>query len=250
MADLLNNNAPENMDANAAAEDNAITVEKLKKMRKDRKKLHYLEKNKMNFYEKYVLIVEGKKSQLDLAKIVKPTVTAAVLAIIALVILLVVLGVIKGQSASYNKYINDEKNIATYNQAVDTKAKGEYVNTQKANMESLINAIAAYPNVDKAFFTTISAAGTKNDVVVNSFGYAGETGFLSISCKARTTAGISQFVRDMVATGLFADVSYNAFTGDSEGGYNFQITCYCNSADGTIVEPVTEPAAPEAPTAE
>lgn len=226
MADLLNKNAtPEAMDADAPAPE-----KKAKKAKKA--KVQYLEKNQMNFREKYEVVVEGKKKDVDLSAIIKPIIIVVAVVAVVFVLCEVVLLSMNARTKSLEKYINDEGNIASYNAAVALKQEGEAVKAQKANTESLIKAIDSYPNVDKAFFTAISTAATNNGVTVNNYGYSGVNGYLSVSCNSTTTSGISNFVRAMVDTGLFATVEYNQFnSGGTEGGYAFSVTCYCNGTE-------------------
>lgn len=223
MADMINKNA--------APEAEGIAPAPKKKEKKEKKpKLQYLEKNQMNFLEKYELVVEGKKSNVDITKIVKPLV---ILLIVVAIIFALTTGVklfMNQKVKSLDKYINDPANVSSYNEAVALKQESDNVKTQKTNLEALIQAIDSYPNVNKAFFDAINKAATDNSVTIGQYGYAGNTGTLSVSCTSTSTAGISGFVRAMEASGLFADVEYNSFNGEAEGGYSFTVTCVCNAS--------------------
>ncbi len=199
-----------------------------KKAKEKKAKVQYLQPNQMNFLNQYELVVEGKKKNLDLAKILKPLIAVLVLVLIVFVLLEAVLLGMKAKGKSMEKYINDSQNVATYNEAVATKEKIDQANTQKANMEAAINAIKTYPDVDSAFFSKIANAATKNGVTISNYSYSASNGYFSIACDAKAiapaTTGISQFVRDLEALGIFDSVNYNAFSGSKEDGYGFSIS--------------------------
>lgn len=224
MADMINKNA--------TPEAEGIAPAPKKKEKKEKKpKLQYLEKNQMNFLEKYEIVVEGKKNNVDITKIIKPLV---ILLIVVAIIFALTTGVkifMNQKVKSLDKYINDPANVSSYNEAVALKQESENVKTQKTNLEALIKAIDSYPDVSREFFNAINKAATDNSVTIGQYGYAGETGVLSVSCSSASTAGISNFVRAMEATGLFADVEYNSFNGEAEGGYSFSVTCVCNGTE-------------------
>ncbi len=223
MADMINKNA--------TPEAEGIAPAPKKKEKKEKKpKLQYLEKNQMNFLEKYEIVVEGKKSNVDISKIVKPLIIILLVAVIVFVLTTGIKIFMNQKVKSLNNYINDPDNVASYNEAVALKEKTDNVNTQKTNLEALIKAIDSYPDVNKAFFSAISKCATDNGVTIGQYGYAGDTGVFSISGTATATGGISGFVRAMEATGLFADVEYNSFNGEAEGGYSFTVTCVCTAS--------------------
>ncbi len=224
MADMINKNATPEAEGMAPA-----PVKKEKKEKKP--KLQYLEKNQMNFLEKYEIVVEGKKSNVDITKIVKPLIILLIVVAIIFALTTGIKIVMNQKVKSLDKYINDPANVSSYNEAVALKQEGETVKAQKSNLEALIKAVDSYPNVNKAFFEAISKAATDNGITIGQYGYAGANGVLSVSCTSTTTAGISGFVRAMEATGLFADVEYNAFNGQAEGGFSFTVTCVCNASE-------------------
>ena len=237
--------APVAADANAEAP--APKAEKKAKTNKKQQKV--LEPNKMNFLEQYSLVVEGKKKDLDLAKILKPLIAVAVVVLAIFILLEVVLLGFKARNKSLEKFINNEQNVASYNEAVATKTKIDLAKTQKANMEAAMNAIKTYANVDSTFFTSIANTAIKNGVTIGNYNYVGDSGYLSLSCSAKAvspdTTGISQFVRDLEGLGLFDSVEYNGFSGSGEGGYSFSITAVCKpDANAPVVE------APEVPAEE
>lgn len=243
--------APVAADANAEAP----APKADKKAKSNKKQQKALEPNKMNFLEQYSLVVEGKKKNLDLAKILKPLIAVAVVVLAIFVLLEVVLIGFKARNKSLEKYINDEQNVASYNEALSTKEKAESAKTQKANMEALINAIDSYPNVDAKFFEAIGNTATKDGVTVSNYGYTSDTGFISLQCSANAiapaTTGISQFVRDLEGLGLFENVTYNSFSGGNEGGYSFSITATCKGdANAPVVEAPTPAEETEAPAEE
>lgn len=232
--------APVAADANAEAP--APKAEKKAKSNKKQQKA--LEPNQMNFLEQYSLVVEGKKKNLDLAKILKPLIAVAVVVLAIFVLLEVVLIGFKARNKSLEKFINDEQNVASYNEAVATKEKIDLANTQKANMEAAMNAIKTYANVDSTFFTSIANTATKNGVTISNYNYIGDSGSLSLSCSATAispdTTGISQFVRDLGGLGIFDSVNYNTFSGSPEGGYSFEIGCiFKPDANAPVVEAPT-----------
>ncbi|MBR6003906.1 MAG: hypothetical protein IK068_04200 [Lachnospiraceae bacterium] len=198
------------------------------KAKKDKKsKVKYLEPNQMNFLDQYKTVVEGKKKDLDLAKILKPLIAILLVVLAAFVLLEVVLIGFKAKNKSLDKYINDANNIASYNEAIAVKEETDVVNAQKANMESLLAAIDSYPNVGKDFFAKVAATATKDDISVTSYNYSNDTGYLVVFCTANDTAKISQFVRDMEANGLFKAVEYTGFQSNGENGYSFNVNCVC-----------------------
>ncbi len=219
--------APVAADANAEAP----APKADKKAKSNKKQQKALEPNQMNFLEQYSLVVEGKKKNLDLAKILKPLIAVAVVVLAIFVLLEVVLIGFKARNKSLEKYINDPQNTASYNEAKATKDETDQVNTQKANIESCIAAIDSYPNVGKDFFTAIANTATNNGVTISNYGYSNMTGIISMSCSSKAispaTTGISQFVRDLEKLGLFDNVTYTGFSGSGEGGYSFQISCVC-----------------------
>ena len=222
--------APVVMDANA---ETPAPETKAKKEKKN--KQQFLEPNQMNFLTQYEIVVEGKKQNLDLKKILKPLIAVAVVVLAVFVVMEIVLLGMKAQTKSLNKYINDEQNVASYNEAIATKEKTDTVNLQKSNLEACMAAIDSYPNVGTAFFQSIATTATKNNVTVSSYGYANETGFLSMSCTGTTLGGISQFVRDLETLGLFTEVTYTGFSGTNESGYSFSISCVCaGDADAAV----------------
>lgn len=225
MADLFKK---KNLDAEAVE---APAEEKAeKKEKKQKNKLQYLEHNTMNFLERYETVVEGKTADKGLEAYKKP--------IMILMIVLVVIGVIAQglniysgmRIKSLEKYINDENNKASYNQALEVKTAVEQAKLQKTNMEAMIAAIASYPDVDKTFFSSVNGAATANSVTIGNYGYAGGTGYFTVACTAATPQNISDFIRALDATGLFASIEYGGFSGGAEGGYSFSVSCYCNAA--------------------
>ena len=237
-------------DAPVAAEA-APVQQKAKKEKKA--KVQYLEPNQMNFITQYELVVEGKKSNVDLNKILKPLIAVAAVVLIAFVLLEVLLLGMKAKTKSLEKYINNPDNVAAYNEATAVKEETDRVNTQKANIESCIKAIDSYPNVGSKFFQSIANTATKNGVTVESYGYANETGYLTLTCTSKSispaTTGISQFVRDLVKLGLFDSVEYDRFSGTNEGGYSFDVACVCVGDKDVVVEapaPAEEAPAEEA----
>lgn len=236
MADLFKKkDAPE---MTAAVESNAdaeAPVPEKKQKKEKKQKVQYLEHKDMNFLERYETVVEGKQGDVDLNAIMKPAIMVVAAVAVIFVILQVISLTMSAKTKSLENYVNDETNISAYNDAQALKQESEDVNTQKANLESLVAAISSYPDVNRAFFQAISTAATNNGVTVNNYGYSGNNGYLSISCTSQTTSGISNFVRGVVDTGLFADVQYNQFSGAKDGGYTFTVNCYCAS-DAGIVE--------------
>ena len=235
--------APVAADANAEAP--APKAEKKAKSNKKQQKA--LEPNQMNFLEQYSLVVEGKKKNLDLAKILKPLIAVAVVVLAIFVLLEVVLIGFKTRNKSLEKYINDPKNVASYSEAKETKEETDKVNTQKANIEACIKAIDSYPNVGKDFFNAIANVATKNGVTISEYGYVNTNGYLSLACSSNAispaTTGASQFVRDLEGLGLFDSIEYNGFSGSTEGGYSFSITAVCKpDATAPAVEAPATPA--------
>ena len=207
-------------DAEPAAE------EKKSKKEKPAKK-QYLESNKMNFLERYEFVVEGKQTDVDFDALKKPI--AIVLGVL-LVLLVITQGLSIFTSAkvkSYEKYINDPNNVASYAQATELKNKIDQTTLQKTNMESLIAAIATYPDVDTAFFQAIDTAAGANNVLINSYGFTSVTGTLSLNCNATSPQNISDFIRALMNTGLFESIDYTGFTGAQESGYSFSISAVC-----------------------
>lgn len=191
-------------------------------------KVKYLEPNQMNFAEQYKIVVEGRKKDLDLAKILKPLIAILLVVLAVFVILEVILIGFKAKNKSLDKYINDPNNIASYNEAIAVKEETENVNAQKANMEALLTAIDTYPNVGKDFFAKVASAATKNNVTITNYSYANENGWLNLSCNANATKDISQFVRDLEKLGLFNTVNYVGFQSNGENGtYGYSVDCTC-----------------------
>ena len=223
MADLFKkkNNA-EATEAPAPKEAKA-KKEKKTKAPKDQ----YLKPNRMNFLERYETLVEGKKAELDLDKYKKPYFIVLAVLLVILVVFIVLLSVTKVQVKSYEKYINDPNNASTYSKALKLKGDTERIKLEKANIEKMINAISTYPNINKEFFAALSNAATNNNVTINNYGYAGQSGFISIPCVASSPQDISNFVTAIEATGLFDSVEYTGFDGGAEGGYAFNVSCYC-----------------------
>ena len=218
------NDTPMMINENVAAPAPEVKAKKEKKS-----KVKYLEPNQMNFLNQYKIVVEGKKKDLDLAKILKPLILILVLVLAAFVLLEVVLIGFKAKNKSLDKYINDANNIASYNEAIAVKEETDKVNTQKANMEALLTAIDTYPNVGKDFFAKVASAATKNNVTITNYSYANENGWLNLSCHANATKDISQFVRDLEKLGLFNSVNYTGFqsNGDTTGSYGYSVDCTC-----------------------
>lgn len=220
MADIFNMNSNNG--------DVATMNEEAKKDKKKAPKKQYLEANKMNFLDRYETVVEGKSDDIDIKKIMIPGIAVvAAVAVVCAVIWVLVL-ITNSSVKSLNNYINDQNNVASYNQAITVKDTISRAKAQKANTESMISAIATYPNINRAFFNAISVAASENGVTVVNYGYSGNTGYLSVSCTATSAQNISNFVRAMNATGLFANVEYNQFNGGSEGAFSFTVNCYCN----------------------
>ncbi len=212
---------PMMIDGNTSAPAPAAPAAKEKKS-----KAKFLEPNEMNFYEQYKVVVEGKKKDVDLTKILKPLIALLLVVLAAFILLEVVLIGFKAKNKSLDKYINDPANIAAYNEALAVKEETETIKTKTTNMVSLINAIDSYPNVGKDFFTAIANTATKNGVTITSYGYVNDNGFLTLSCTSTSTAGISQFVRDLGTLNLFNKVMYNGFQGD-QGSYGFTVSAVC-----------------------
>lgn len=213
---------PMMIDGNTSAPAPAAPADKKAK----NSKAKFLEPNEMNFYEQYKVVVEGKKKDVDLSKILRPLIALLLVVLAAFIILEVVLIGFKARNKSLDKYINDANNVAAYNEALAVKEETETIKTKITNMVSLINAIDSYPNVGKDFFSAIASAATKNGVSVTTYGYVNDNGFLTLSCTSTTTAGISQFVRDLKALNLFDKVMYNGFQGD-QGSYGFTVSAVC-----------------------
>ena len=182
---------PMMIDGNTSAPAPAAPAAKEKKS-----KAKFLEPNEMNFYEQYKVVVEGKKKDVDLTKILKPLIALLLVVLAAFILLEVVLIGFKAKNKSLDKYINDPANIAAYNEALAVKEETETIKTKTTNMVSLINAIDSYPNVGKDFFTAIANTATKNGVTITSYGYVNDNGFLTLSCTSTSTAGISMWMID------------------------------------------------------
>jgi len=230
---------PMMIDGNTSAPAPAAPAAKEKKS-----KVKYLEPNEMNFYEQYKVVVEGKKKDVDLTKILKPLIAVLLVVLAAFILLEVVLIGFKAKNKSLDKYINDPANIAAYNEALAVKEETETIKTKTTNMVSLINAIDSYPNVGKDFFTAIANTATKNGVTITSYGYVNDNGFLTLSCTSTSTAGISQFVRDLGTLNLFNKVMYNGFQGD-QGSYGFTVSAVC-LGDANAQVPAAEQSAENA----
>ena len=215
---------PMMIDGNTSAPAPAAPAAKEKKS-----KVKYLEPNEMNFYEQYKVVVEGKKKDVDLAKILKPLIAVLIVVLAVFVILEAILIGFKAKNKSLDKYINDPNNIASYNEALAVKKETETVNAAKANMESLLTAIDTYPNVGKDFFAKVASVATKNNVTITNYSFANENGWLNLACNASATKDITQFVRDLETLGLFGNVNYTGFqsNGDATGGYGYSVDCTC-----------------------
>ena len=73
---------PMMIDGNTSAPAPAAPAAKEKKSQ-----VKYLEPNEMNFYEQYKVVVEGKKKDVDLAKILKPLIAVLIVVLAVFVIL-------------------------------------------------------------------------------------------------------------------------------------------------------------------
>lgn len=220
MADLLNKNTPE-----TGAPEADKKLDKAKKEKPAKKT--YLEPNNMNFLERYEVVVEGKKADLDLSAYRTPILVAGIALLVILVIAQGLNILTKTQIKSLNKYINDPTNVSAFNEATGVKAKVNDAVTQKSNLEAMIEAVKTYPDVDKAFFDAIFAAGTANTVTTGNYGYMSNTGTITIACHSQAIPNISEFVRSLEATGLFTSVEYVGFSGAADTGYSFNVSCLC-----------------------
>lgn len=222
----LKDNLKKKAGAPGAIEQNAAETAPAKEKKEKKSKLKYLEPNQMNFYEQYKLVVEGKKKDVDIQKIIAP------LAAVLVVILLVYAGTfgylftIKSKNKALSNYINDANNIATYNLALETKAQIGVVGTNKSNLETILEAIDSYPNLGAKFFVVLDATAKQNNITIGSYSYSNQGGSLSVSCTSKTTQDISNFVRAMEKNGLLSLVTYTGFSGSSES-YSFSLTCRC-----------------------
>ncbi|MBQ0135961.1 MAG: hypothetical protein KBS43_04430 [Oscillospiraceae bacterium] len=255
MADLFKKNTPAE-EAPVVADANAETPAPEAKGKKEKKaKVKYLEPNQMNFLEQYHIVVEGKKKNLDLQKVLKPLIAVAIVVLAIFVLLEVVLLGMKAKNKSLEKYINDEQNVASYSEAVATKEKIDLAKTQKTNMEAAMNAIASYPNVDATFFNSVANTASKNGVAISNYNYVGDNGYLSLTCSAKAVSpadtGVSQFVRDLVALNIFDNVDYRSFNGSTEGGYSFDVGCtFKPDASAPVVNASAEEETTDAPAEE
>jgi len=249
MADLFKKKTPAE-EAPVVADANADAPAPEVKGKKDKKsKVKYLEPNQMNFLEQYSIVVEGKKKNLDLQKVMKPLIAVLIVVLAAFVILEVVLLGMKAQTKSLNKYITDEQNVASYNEAIEVKTNTDIVNAKKASTESVINAIDSYPNVGTDFFATLKSTAAANSVTIASYGYSNDNGYLTLSCSATGVDNVSEFVRALEKCGLLNITQYSGFSGSAEGGYSFSVTGYC-VGDANVEVPVVEAPAEEAPAEE
>ncbi|GEM_PF-3238621 len=208
------------------AVENAPAEEKKEKKQKASKK-QYLEHNKMNFLERYETIVEGKQNDVDFDALKKPIIIILGVLLVLLIITQALSIFTSARVKSLEKYINDPNNVASYAQATELKTKIDQTEIQKVNMESLIAAIATYPDVDQAFFQAISKAANDNSVSINGYGFTSVTGNLTLNCNAPTPQDVSDFVRSLMATGRFVSIDYTGFTGAQESGYSFSISAVC-----------------------
>ena len=219
--------APVEAPATAPIAADAGAPEETKAKKEKKAKVQYLQPNQMNFFTQYELVVEGKKSNLDLGKILKPLIAILVVVLVVFIVMEVILLGMKAKGKSMEKYINDPQNVATYNEAVATKEKIDQATTQKANLEAAIDAIKTYGDVDSKFFNNIAKIATKNGITIENYSYSADSGYLSLSCAAKAvapaTTGISQFVRDLEGLGIFDSVQYNSFNGSKEDGYGFSV---------------------------
>lgn len=234
MPDLFNKKKLDSnsIEENSSVDANALNDSSEKKEKKAKKnKMLYLEHNTMNFLERYEAVVEGKSSADALTAYKKPLI---ILAVVIVILALVAQGLNIYSSLRVNsldKYIKDPANVEAYDNAIQVKAKVDQATLQKNNMEAMITAIATYPDIDQNFFNAVNTAATANSIVISNYGYAGETGYFTVSCTSSTPQNITAFIRALDATGLFANIEYSGFSGGAEGGYGFSVSCYCNAGE-------------------
>lgn len=233
MADLFNKNKIDSTDPSVSASsdqnlpgDSNMDTNSKKTNKKKNKQL-FLEHNSMNFLDRYQTVVEGKAADKGLDAYKKP-ILALLLALVILALIAQALNIFSSlRLKSINDFINDPDNISSYNLSVLTKDNASSAAIQKNNLLAMIDAIDTYPNVDTGLFGAISTAASSNSIAVGNYGYSGEKGYLSISCTAVTPQNITDFIRALDATGLFASIQYGGFSGGVEGGYSFTVSAYC-----------------------
>ena len=122
------------------------------------------------------------------------------------------------------QYLGDEERQEVYQRVQRlTQLKAQFT----AKRDDLLlgwQAIGSYPALDQNLvITVLEEAGP---VTIESWQYSDAEGALTLRCYGNGVGGAPDFADRLAATGLFAQVGYWGYAGDSrEGRYDFTVQC-------------------------
>lgn len=198
----------------------------VKKFKAKEIKKKYLEPKDMNFFERYETVVVGKEAKINPMFFIAPAAGVVALLVVVFAIVNVMSAVTVRGNKKVQEYINDSKNVASYNQAVQLSSEISKRNSSKAAIDEVLEAMKKYPSIDETFVNALYGA-LPEGAIIETITYNSAQGYFSMACSSTDVKAIPLFVNNLEATGEFALVSYTGYSGGS-GGYSFTVDCICN----------------------
>ncbi|MDR1797175.1 MAG: hypothetical protein LBR44_06965 [Clostridiales Family XIII bacterium] len=122
----------------------------------------------------------------------------------------------------------NEGQVQATNQAL---SDAENMRAQAEAMKTITSAVESYPDLSsdqlRRVFEVASGRATLENI-----SYDRSTGELSFGARTSTASGVSLFVAQLRQTGMFAEVTYDGYSGGGDAGYSANVRCVLSAPGG------------------
>lgn len=191
------------------------------------KKNKSLKVKDMNFIDRYEIIVEAKPPKINPKYFILPSGVVLSILLIIIIAMSTILAITNTSNKHKNEYINSEDNIAKYSQAEKLTQEITKRRNSKNQIESVINSIDKYPNLNNELINIIFGTAGQNKCQINDMDYNSEQGLITINCNTKSEKNVPIFVCALNNTKKFNLVTYVGYNGNAEEGYTFTVSCVC-----------------------
>jgi hypothetical protein len=143
-------------------------------------------------------------------------------------------GSLIAEKTALESYLNDQQVAAQYAQSEQTRNEAAGLDAKAKALEGAVSGVATHPDLSAGQIRqTFSIAG--ESVELNDFVYDRETGQLAFSATCEKATGVSAFISQLRMSGIFADVAYEGYTGNTTSVTGAGIA----NEDGSTTYPAT-----------
>jgi hypothetical protein len=118
------------------------------------------------------------------------------------------------EKTALESYLDDQQVVAQYAQSEQTRNEAAGLEAKAKVLEGAVSGVATHPDLSADQIRQIfSIAETRAEL--NDFAYDRETGQLAFSATCEKATDVSLFIAQLRLSGIFADVAYEGYTGNT-----------------------------------